>query len=130
VGNFPATVQVHGLLWEQLCREFTLCPFLRLEPDGSCADATLAVEILSLSQDVATLHSADANIVSAYDVTLCVSCTLVDNRSGNSYFTGHSICTSVDVPTGKNYVECKYQSMPALVRELAWKIRNLVVASW
>lgn len=98
--------------------------------DGGGADATLETTITAFKRAVSTNLVNDTGLARSFTVTLSVSCTLRDNRSGKALFENRVITVQREVYTDNGLVQAEYQSLPVMAEPLAQKILHAVVDVW
>ena len=104
---------------------------LELKNQGD-ADATLEVTLTDYHRTPSAMSSNNTLNVQAYNITLSANCTLVDNRNGTVYFKNLLVNASIEtyINGANDLNEPEYQSMPLIARELARKIKDVVVSTW
>jgi hypothetical protein len=100
--------------------------------DQKDADATLEVTIANYTRAADATQQGNTLNAQSYALTLTATCTLVDNRTGKTYFKNREVSVTEDalVQNGDNFNEAEYQSMAKLARDLSVKIKNTVVSVW
>lgn len=89
------------------------------------AEVTLEIIVTDYSRSVAATEESDASIALSYTLGLSAHCNLIDNKSGAPYFQKRSVNTTIN-----NLTASEYQGMPFLTKNLAKKIKDLVVNVW
>jgi hypothetical protein len=116
------------LLQRELLQAIAGCPSLRLASGG--ADATLEVVLTDFSQVVTSTSATDSRRAASYNLRLEASCTLRDNRSGKEYCRGRTVAATIPCPAGPRSIANRQDAFSELSRELALRIRNLVLGPW
>ncbi|HTB62154.1 MAG TPA: LptE family protein [Opitutales bacterium] len=100
--------------------------------DQADADATLDVIISNYTRAADATQQGNTLNAQSYTLTLTANCTLVDNRTGKTYFKDRQVSATEDalVQNGDNFNEAEYQSMAKLARDLSVKIKDTVVTVW
>ncbi|MDR3316928.1 MAG: LPS assembly lipoprotein LptE [Puniceicoccales bacterium] len=129
VQNFSDANRIQGILWEEICREISRCPSLRLE-SAAAAGAILEVHVRSLSQDPAISSPEDPARATTYRVTLEALCSLRHGCGDEVYFSAKPVSSSVDISVGPHYIDARSRAMPLLARNLSRKIRDLLMEPW
>jgi hypothetical protein len=120
---------MRDILWQQLVREISNCPFLRSESLPQAADVTLAVTITGQEQSIATTSVEDSAIAESHLVTLTARCSLRDNRTDQWLFADEPVSARSHVPVRGGFVDNRYHMMPEITRDLAIRICALL-NSW
>ncbi len=106
-------------------------------PQG--ADAILQVVITDYHRDVAATREQDTGLASKFTETLTTGCTLIDTRTGRSYFTNRTVTTRRDVFTDNgnphsslvgDQLQAEYNTVPLLAESLSDAIVQTVQDVW
>lgn len=103
-------------------------PKLRVVIDRGAAE--LSIRISDYSRSITAKSARDSVLASTQRLTLELSCTLRDKRSGKIYFRDRKITASTEVYTGTSPGLGEPQSFPVLSREAARKVRDLITSVW
>jgi hypothetical protein len=103
------------------------------------ADAVLKVVITAYSREMVATRESDIGLASKFAVTLGVTCTLRDARSGRTYFENRVITAERDAytdngqpasPLTGNQLQAEYNLLPLLAESLAGKVTHSVLDVW
>jgi len=92
--------------------------------------ATLHVVISDYRRSISSTSSNDSVLASTQTLTLTLSCSLQDTRTGKYYFRDRAVSVSTNVYTGTSPGLGETQSFPVLSREAARKVRDMVASVW
>jgi len=96
------------------------------------ADATLEIVLVDYQRGAAATQQNNSLNAESFTLTLTASCTLVDNRSGKTYFKDRRVDVTEQafVQNGVSFNESEYQAMPRLARDLSNKIKDTIISTW
>lgn len=94
------------------------------------ADATLQIAVQDYKREAAAVRSDDTGLARKFTLTLGVTCTLRDNRSGKVLFTNRVITVHRDAFTDGGQLQSEYQALPLLAQSLADKVTHAVLDVW
>lgn len=92
--------------------------------------ATLKVVISDYRRSISSTSAHDSVLASTQNLTLVLRCSLMNSRTGKYYFRDRVISVSTAVYTGTSPGLGEPQSFPALSREAARKVRDMVTSVW
>lgn len=121
--------QAQALLSEQLIHTLQQSGIYITQCEGS-ADATLVVVMNRYKEVLSATRKKDTTLASSFEVTLEARCTLVNNITGEIYFTNRKVSAYIEGQATRSLQRVLYQDMPVLTQKLADKIRNLVTGAW
>jgi outer membrane lipopolysaccharide assembly protein LptE/RlpB len=101
---------------------------LASSPEG--ADATLQVVVRDYSRSVEAARADDTGLARKFALTLTVTCTLRDNRSGKVLFADREVTVRRDAFTDGGQLQSEYQALPLLAQSLADKVAHTVLDVW
>lgn len=103
-------------------------PRLRTVVEGG--EAELRIVIKDYSRSITAKAARDSVLASTQKLTLKLSCSLVNTRTGKFYFRDRSVSVSTEVYTGTSPGLGEPQSFPVLSREAARKVRDMIASVW
>jgi len=130
VANKTLLPQAQAILSTQLREAVVRDPRVQLVNAAGGADATLAVTITGYRRDVAAVREGDTGLARKFNVTLEVTCTLRDQRSGKVIFESRPINAVREVFTDSGQLQAEYQTIPLLAEALAAKITRAALDVW
>lgn len=130
VANRTLLPQAQSLITTRLRECFARDGRTRLAntPDG--ADATLVVVITDYRRDIAAVREGDTGLARKFNVTLGVTCTLRDNRTGRPIFENRPVNAVREVFTDSGQQQAEFQTLPILAEALANKIVHATLDTW
>ncbi len=130
----PATSETPAAQAQALLSRNLIEAFIR---DGSVqvfgpqeAEATLRVVLVAYERKVSAAQADDTALGRSFEITLKAEATLLNNRSGEVYFSKRTFEASEQVFVGSSLPQSEYQAMPTLARRLANEIKNGIVNVW
>jgi len=130
----PATSETPAAQVQALLSRNLIEAFLR---DGSVqvsgpqeAEVTLRVVLVAYERNVSATQADDTALGRSFEITLKAEATLLDNRSGEVYFSQRTFEASEQVFAENSLPQSEYQAMPTLARRLANEIKNGIVNVW
>lgn len=130
VANKTLLPQTQAILSTQLREAVIRDPRVQLVNAAAGADATLNVSITGYRRDVAAVREGDTGLARKFNVTLEVTCTLRDQRSGKVIFENRPISAVREVFTDSGQLQAEYQTIPLLAEALAAKIARAALDVW
>lgn len=130
VVNKSLAPQAQALLTDQLITSLQQEGNVKLVADPEEADATLSITIVDYDRRITATSDKDTILASSYALELTAECTLSHNMLTVIYFHNKRIKASINAVVGDSQLTAEYQNMPILTRELALKVKNVVVSAW
>jgi hypothetical protein len=130
VGNKTLLPQTQAILSTKLREAVLRDPRVQLVNTAAGADALLSVTISSYRRDVAAVREGDTGLARKFNVTLEITCTLNDQRSGKAIFENRPISAVREVFTDSGQLQAEYQTIPLLAEALAAKITRTALDVW
>jgi len=129
--NTALVPQAEALLTRQVADMLARSGQVRPVNSPDTADATLTLTLTDFQRDVAARRAEDTFLADSFNIALLATATLVDNRSGEAYFTDRPLDASANVKIdGAGQQPAEYQAMPVLTRRLAREANNAVLSAW
>ena len=100
------------------------------------ADAILQVNLTDYRRNSTIRNSQDTELAEGFDLFLEVQVALFDPNSAQYFFEARRLSTSTSsfasdpVTSEDNFTNSEYQAMPRLIRDLARKIADEILAVW
>jgi hypothetical protein len=130
VANQTLVPQAQPLLSTHLRETFARDGRVALANSSAGADATLTVVLDDHHREVAASREDDTGLARKFNVTLGVTCTLRDNRSGKLIFERRQISAVREVFTDSGQLQAEYQTLPLLAEVLATKVAHAALDVW
>lgn len=130
VGNRTLLPQAQPLVTTRLRETFARDGRTQLSNSPDAADATLVVVINDYRRDIAAVREGDTGLARKFNVTLGVTCTLRDNRTGRPIFENRAVSAVREVFTDSGQLQAEYQTLPILAEALALKIVHSTLDTW
>ena len=129
VQNVALAPQAAPILTNAISKEILQVPDLRLAYKND-AQASLSTRIVDYEREAVATSRNDTALAASYRITIKAECTLVCSN-GTVVFKDRPISASSIVYVGDlNLIENEYQAMPAIMKELATKIKDAVIGIW
>ncbi|MGN0834661.1 MAG: hypothetical protein ACI4QA_02370 [Candidatus Spyradosoma sp.] len=93
-------------------------------------NARLEIVVTDVKRSVSLTNSRDTGVASTQTLTVKLSCSLFDVRTGKYYFRDRAVSVSAETYMGGQTGLLETQAFPQLSRDAARKIRDLVVGVW
>lgn len=94
------------------------------------ADATLLVTIRDYRREVASVKENDTGLARKFTLSLRVTCTLVDRRSGRPLFENREVRVERDAFSDGGQVQAEYQTLPLMADALGQRVADAVLDVW
>ncbi|MCD8298702.1 MAG: LPS assembly lipoprotein LptE [Opitutae bacterium] len=120
--------QVHALLARNISDELNSEGGLKLVKEGAQAELTVVVN--DYSRSISISSSRDTVVASSINVKLELICSLRNTRTGEFYFQDKKITATTEAYLGSATGLAETQTLPALTRLAAQKVREAVVGVW
>jgi hypothetical protein len=130
VANRTLLPQAQPLVTTRLRETFARDGRAQLSNSPDAADATLVVVINDYRRDIAAVREGDTGLARKFNVTLGVTCTLRDNRTGRPIFENRPVSAVREVFTDSGQLQSEYQTLPILAEALALKIVHSTLDTW
>ena len=130
VTNKTLLPQSQPLVSTRLRENFARDARVQLANSAGGADATLVVVINDYHRDIAAVREGDTGLARKFNVTLGVTCTLRDNRTGQAIFENRPISVVREVFTDSGQLQAEYQTLPLLAEALAIKVVHTALDVW
>ncbi len=130
VANKTLLPQSQPLLSTRLRETLARDGRVSLANTAPAADATLTVTITNYYREVAAVREGDTGLARKFNVTLGVTCSLRDNRSGQFIFENRPVNAMREVFTDSGQLQAEYQTLPLLAEALALKIAHAALDVW
>lgn len=130
VANRTLLPQAQSLVTTRLRETFARDGRTQLSNSPDAADATLVVVINDYRRDIAAVREGDTGLARKFNVTLGVTCTLRDNRTGRPIFEHRPVSAVREVFTDSGQLQAEYQTLPILAEALAVKIVHTTLDTW
>jgi hypothetical protein len=131
--------QAQAILSTHLREQFEEDGRVSLVDSAAEADATLNVTITDYHREIAAVRENDTGLASKFDLTLGVTCTLHDNRSGKPFFEKRTLSVQRGSYTDKgmpdstapgDQLQSEYNTLPLLAADMADKVGHAVLDVW
>ena len=139
VVNRTLIAQAQAVTSSQLRDAFEKDGRVTLENSPETAEATLEVVLTDYRREIAAEREQDTGLASKLALTLTVSCTLRDNRTGRPYFENRQLKVNRSAFTDSgnpfsslvgNQLQSEYNTMPLLAEEVARVVSHSVLDVW
>jgi len=130
VANRTLLPQAQAIISTRLRESFARDGRTRLSNSPDQADATLVVVIAEYRRDIAAVREGDTGLARKFNVTLGVTCTLRDNRTGRPIFENRTVNAVREIFTDSGQLQSEFQTLPILAEALATKIVNATLDTW
>ncbi|MBL9213459.1 MAG: hypothetical protein JNL92_23545 [Opitutaceae bacterium] len=130
VANRTLVPQAQAAVTTRLREFFVRDGRTQLAPAPEGADATLVVVINEYRRDIAAVREGDTGLARKFNVTLGVTCTLRDNRTGRPIFENRPVNAVREVFTDSGQQQAEYQTLPLLAEALANRIVHATLDTW
>lgn len=130
VANKTLLPQAQAIVSTQLRDAFLRDNRVSLVDSSAGADVTLEVVIRDYHRSVEAARSDDTGLARKFALTLGVTCTLRDNRSGKVLFADRALEVHRDAFTDSGQLQSEYQALPLLAQSLADKVSHTVLDVW
>lgn len=130
VANRTLLPQAQALVTTRLRETFARDGRTQLSNTPEAAEATLVVVINDYRRDIAAVREGDTGLARKFNVTLGVTCTLRDNRTGRPIFENRPVSAIREVFTDSGQLQSEYQTLPILAEALALKIVHTTLDTW
>ena len=130
VTNKTLLPQSQPLVSTRLRESFARDGRVQLASSGDAADATLVVVLKNYHREIAAVREGDTGLARKFNVTLGVTCTLRDNRTGKILFENRPVTAVREVFTDSGLLQSEYQALPLLAESLATKIVHVALDVW
>jgi hypothetical protein len=97
---------------------------------AEASDATLSITVDNYRRRMATTNPKDTGEPNSYHLEIFAKATLVDNRTGKTYFKGRPFRQSIRSFGSDLLPERERQNLPLLARDLAKDIYEEVTTAW
>jgi hypothetical protein len=94
------------------------------------ADAVLQIHLTAYDRTATVGQPQDTGLARRFDVNLRAQATLVDNRTGQPYFTKRPVSASRGVFVDGGLAQSGYQTLPLLAASLAEQALHAVLDTW
>jgi len=130
VANKTLLPQSQPLLATRLREMFARDGRVTLVNSAGEADATLMIVIDDYHREVAAVREGDTGLARKFNLTLGASCTLRNNRTGQSIFENRPVTAVREVFTDSGQLQGEYQTLPLLAEALAVKVVHSALDVW
>lgn len=130
VANRTLLPQSQALLSTRLRETFARDGRVALANASAGADATLTVSIVDYRREVAAVREGDTGLARKFNLTLGVTCTLRDNRTGALIFQDRPVAAVREVFTDSGQRQGEYETLPLLAEALSLKIAHAALDVW
>lgn len=130
VANRTLLPQAQSLVTTRLREHFARDGRTQLANTSERADATLIVVINDYRRDIAAVREGDTGLARKFNVTLGVTCTLRDNRTGRPIFENRPVNAVREVFTDSGQQQAEFQTLPILAEALATRVVNATLDPW
>ena len=130
VANRTLLPQAQAVVTTRLREYFARDGRTQLANTSEGADATLVVVINEYRRDIAAVREGDTGLARKFNVTLGVTCTLRDNRTGRPIFENRPVHAVREVFTDSGQQQAEFQTLPILAEALANKIVHATLDTW
>lgn len=94
------------------------------------ADATLRVTLTGYRREMVAANPVDTGLARKFALHLQATCSLIDNRTRQPYFTNRPITVTRDAFTDSGQLQAEYQTLPLLAQALAGRVAHTVLDVW
>lgn len=130
LANKTQLPQSQVILGTQIREAFLQDSRVTLVNSPDSADATLEIAISDYHRDVASVRENDTGLARKFTLTLGVTCTLRDRRTGEALFADRVVAVQRDAFTDRGQLQSEYQTLPVLAEALAKKVAHTVLDVW
>jgi hypothetical protein len=139
VANRVLLPQAQAIVSSEVRAAFARDGRVTLVDSPQAADAVLTLVITDYRRDMVATRETDVGLASKFAVTLGVTCSLRDIRSGHPYFENRVIDAERDVytdngqpssPLTGDQLQSEYNTLPLLAGSLADKVTHAVLDLW
>lgn len=130
VVNRTLLPQAQPLVTTRLREIFARDGRTQLTNSPDAADVTLVVVLNEYRRDVAAVREGDTGLARKFNVTLSVTCTLRDNRTGRPFFENRPVSAVREVFTDSGQLQSEFQTLPILAEALSLKIVHSTLDTW
>ena len=90
----------------------------------------LTVVISDYRREIATVREGDTGLARKLNVTLGVTCTLRDNRTGKAIWEKRLINATREIFTDSGQLQSEYQALPLLAEALSARVLSAALDAW
>lgn len=130
VVNKTLLPQSQAILSTRLRETFSRDGRVTLAGSETGADAVLTVTIVDYHRDVAAVREGDTGLARKFNLTLGVTCSLKDIRTGKFIFENRPISAVREAFTDGGQLQSEYQTLPLLAEALATKVAHAALDVW
>lgn len=130
VANRTLLAQSQPIVSTRLREAFARDGRVRLANSAGAADASLTIIITQYGREIAAVREGDTGLARKFNVTLGVTCTLRDTRTGKVLFENRPILAVREVFTDSGQLQAEYQTLPLLAEALATKVVHAALDVW
>ena len=122
--------QAQAIVSTRLRETFARDGRISLANSPAGAEATLSVTIVDYRREIAAVREGDTGLARKFNITLGVTCTLRDTRSGKTIFENRPVSAVREVFTDGGQLQAEYQVLPLLAEALAVKVARVALDVW
>ena len=130
VANQTLLPQSQPILSTRLREAFLRDARVALVNSTAGADASLTVVISDYRREIATVREGDTGLARKLNVTLGVTCTLRDNRTGKAIWEKRLINATREIFTDSGQLQSEYQALPLLAEALSARVLSAALDAW
>ncbi|MEX2045461.1 MAG: LptE family protein [Opitutus sp.] len=130
VTNRTLLPQSQPIVTAQLRQAFIRDGRVTLVNSPAGADAILIVVISEYAREVAAAREDDTGLARKFDLTMGVTCTLRDGRTGANVWENRIVRTRREAFTDGGQLQSEYQVLPLLAASLAGKVLQATLDTW
>jgi hypothetical protein len=130
VENQTLLPQARAILTTRIRDAFVRDDRVSLANSPEAADATLQVIVRDYRREVASVQERDTGLARKFTLSLRVTCTLVDRRTGKPLFTNRELRVERDAFTDGGQLQAEYQTLPLLAEALGQRVAATVLDVW
>jgi hypothetical protein len=130
VANHTLAPQLQPILSARLREGFIRDSRVQVVNSGSAADASLSLAISGYQREIATVREGDTGLARKFNVTLSVTGTLRDTRTGKVIWESRTFTATREVFTDGGQLQSEYQVVPLLAESLAPQMVRAVLDQW
>jgi hypothetical protein len=130
VGNSAAVPQAVAPVSSAIRTAFANDPRVQLAATPESADAVIQVTLVHYGRDFTAVLPTDTALARKFEITLSATCTLINQRTGQTQFTNREIKSIRQIFVDGGQGPAEYQAMPQLADDLARQIAHAVLDVW
>lgn len=130
VSNRTLAPQIQAILSTRLRESFLRDARLRPVNSAAAADTTLTIAITEYRRDIAAVRADDTGLARKFNVSLTVTGTLRDIRTGKAIWENRPFTATREAFTDGGQLQSEYEVVPLLAEQVAARILHATLDTW